>query len=146
MKVQIKKLHEDSKIPTYATDGSGAFDIYASVSGTLTNKVPLVFGTGVSFKIPEGHTLLIFSRSGHGFNCGVRLANCTGVIDSDYTGELMIKLFMDKSGSPDNSMFIGKGDRIAQGLVVATPKVVFEEVDKLPVTQRGSGGLGSTGV
>lgn len=99
MTVKIKKLHPSAKKPTYATPGSACFDLYAAtVAGmeTIGSHVyadsPLTCGTGLAFEVPDGHVMLVFSRSGHGFNHDVRLANCTGVIDSDYRGELLAKL------------------------------------------------------
>jgi len=131
--------------PKYATDGSGAFDISASEDAVLTYGSPAVIKTNLKFEIPSGHAMFIYSRSGHGFNKDTRLANCVGVIDSDYRGELMIKLSMDV-GSWQQSMEIKKGDRIAQGVIIPVPKVVFVKSETLSSTKRGENGFGSTGV
>ena len=85
--------------------------------------------------------MLLFSRSGHGFSSGVRLANCVGVIDSDYRGEIKIKLQKDTEYS---YFAINPGDRIAQGLIIPYPRVEFVE-GELTGTERGAGGFGSTG-
>lgn len=141
MDLKVKRLTPDALIPTYATDGSGCFDIYSRNNGGVYNS--LVCSTGLSFEIPEGFVMLVFSRSGHGFKNDVRLSNCVGVIDSDYRGELKVKLSND---SKDFSVFyVNKGDRIAQGIVIPYPRVKFVEVDELTSTERGVGGFGSTG-
>ena len=85
--------------------------------------------------------MLIYSRSGHGFKNDVRLANCVGVIDADYRGELMVKLTGDTYGQ----LTIKPGDRIAQAMLVPVMKVHFKEVQELSETVRGAGGFGSTG-
>lgn len=141
MKVGVKKLDPVSKIPQYATDGAACFDIAALDAGTVVAGGAHQFRTGLAFEIPEDHVMLIFSRSGHGFKSGVRLSNCVGVIDSDYRGELCVKLQSDQT-------YIGvkEGDRIAQGMVIKYDRVQFEEVSELSSTDRGTGGFGSTGV
>lgn len=83
MQINIKKLSPLAKMPTYATDGSGCFDLYAI--NTLPRLVhegrPVQFETGLAFEIPIGYGMFILSRSGHGFNFDTRLANCVGFID-----------------------------------------------------------------
>lgn len=153
MQVKIKKLHPAATIPQYATDGSACFDLHAvTVMGTKIIGAncdyghPITCGTGLSFQIPAGHVMLIFSRSGHGFKQGIRLANCVGVIDSDYRGEVMVKLTKDHDWRDEEQLspLVKPGDRIAQGMVVPYPRVEFMEAD-LSDTERGAGGFGSTG-
>lgn len=145
IQVSVKRLCEEAKLPTYTTEGSGAFDIYALMEKEVFPGTPRVFSTGLAFEIPEDHVMLIFSRSGHGFNENIRLSNCVGVIDSDYRGELMVKLTQDPTFSSRNTFLVREGDRIAQGMVLPTPRVIFRLVSELPSTERGSNGLGSTG-
>lgn len=144
MKVNFKKIHPDAIMPTYATDGSGCFDFYARFNPNVKFywRESIFIETGISISIPEGHALLIFGRSGHAFNHDVRLANCVAVIDSDFRGEIMIKLTEDSS---DNNLCIEHGMRIAQGMIIPVPKIEFIEVEELSETQRGTGGFGSTG-
>lgn len=147
IQVKVKKLHEDARLPTYATDGSGCFDIYNAEehyrpcsSKELYTDVSRVYKTNLAFEVPEGHVMLVFSRSGHAFHNDIRLANCVGVIDSDYRGELLIKLKCDGIGRT-----IYPGDAIAQALIVPIPRVEFVLSDTLSSTERGAGGFGSTG-
>lgn len=142
MKVKVKRLYESAKLPTYATDGSGCFDIYTMLNGDVEDNDPHVFSTGLAFEIPEDHVMLVFSRSGHGFKHDVRLSNCVGVIDSDYRGELKVKLTCDKLNW---GLDIAAGERVAQGMIIPIEKVEFEEVRELSETARGTGGFGSSG-
>lgn len=138
--VKVKRLHPSAVIPAYATDGSGCFDITAlECVGQKGNTA--VYTTGLAFEVPQGKVLMIYSRSGHGFNRGIRLANCVGVIDSDYRGEVAVKLTRDNEGI----WFPTAGERIAQGLIQDAPRVQFIEVEELSETARGTGGFGSTG-
>lgn len=143
--MKIKKLNEHAKIPTYATDGSGCFDLYSVDECTLIEGEQEELSIGLSFEIPEDHVMLIFSRSGHGFKEGIRLSNCVGVIDSDYRGEVKVKLHKDENLTATVEYQIHRGDRIAQALVIPVPKVEFELVDELSTTERGEGGFGHTG-
>lgn len=146
MKLKIKKLHPDAILPKYATPGAACFDIHAGVLPDhqvfVAHGAPTIISTGLAFEVPENHVMLVFSRSGHGFKSDVRLANCTGIIDSDYRGELKVKLTKDNLGE---FLHIINGDRIAQAMIVPVDRVEFEEGEELSDTERGAGGFGSTG-
>jgi dUTP pyrophosphatase len=146
MSVKIKKLHPDAIVPTYGTPGAACFDLYAvdcAQQSPVYAQGGTTFRTGLAFRIPDGYVMLVFSRSGHGFKNDTRLANCVGVIDSDYRGEVMVRLSCDSAQS--DMLRVSPGDRIAQAMVVPVPHVVFDVVDDLPQTTRGAGGFGSTG-
>lgn len=154
LNVKVKKLHPDAKLPTYATDGSGAFDLYAvhKVEGIPATTFihpgeAISFRTGLSFEIPPGHAMFVLSRSGHGFKNGIRLSNSIGLIDSDYRGEVAVKLHRDSQSRDgvEDLAAVAHHDRIAQAVILPVPKVAFEEVTELSETDRGSGGFGSTG-
>lgn len=140
MQVKIKKLHPEAVMPTYGSDGAACFDLYSVDAGYVINEN--TFRTGLAFEIPDGHVMLVFSRSGHGFKHDTRLANCVGVIDHDYRGEVLVKMRCD---SAIGSMFVKYGERIAQAMIIPYPKVVFEWAEALTETERGEGGFGSTG-
>lgn len=143
--LKVKKLHEDAIIPTYATEGSACFDLYAIEEKRLLAQTTHSFKTGLSFQIPKHHVMLIYVRSGMAFKHGVTLVNNVGVIDSDYTGEVLIGL--RKEIVHDSGAFVvKKGDRIAQAIVVPYPVSYFQLVDELDKTDRGEGGFGSTGI
>lgn len=148
--IKFKQLHPAAHLPTYATDGSAAFDLYVTGGADRhpdDDGLPIEFFEGVTFRtglaveVPPGRVLLIFSRSGHGFEADTRLANCVGVIDSDYRGEILVRLFNDG----DEPFMVRKGDRIAQGLIVPAPQYHLEWADELSETARGAGGFGSSG-
>ena len=146
--MKIFRDHPDAIIPSYATNGSACFDLHSIEDGIVYVDEPNVFKTGLIVEIPEGKVMMIFSRSGQGFRSNIRLANCTGIIDSDYRGELMIKLTKDPEVDKNGSFVVNKGDRIAQAMLVDCPQVEFNEVHSfhdLSVTDRGDGGFGSTG-
>lgn len=142
MKAKIKKVHQDATTPTYATMGSACFDLYTVDEGLVLPASAKTFSTGLAFEIPEGHVMLLFSRSGHGFNHGVRLSNCVGVIDSDYRDAVRVKLHNDRI---DGGFHVVKGSRIAQAMIIALPNVGFEVCNELSDSERGIGGFGSTG-
>lgn len=148
MKLGVKLVHPGARMPTYATSGSACFDLYAvsDIPHELYQGTSVVIPTGLIFDIPEGYVLLVYSRSGHGFNYDVRLANAVGVIDSDYRGEVKVKLTRDESpGSWLNQFHIHQGDRIAQAMLMPVEQVQLEQVDEVEATVRGEGGMGSTG-
>lgn len=146
MKVKIKRLHPDAIKPQYSSDGAACFDLHAILEDGQVDLVqpgnPAVFRTGLAFEIPEGHVMLVFSRSGHGFKNNVRLSNCVGVIDHDYRGDVKVKLRCD---SLRGGLAVKRGDRIAQAMIIPYPKVGFVWADELSDTDRGAGGFGSTG-
>jgi dUTP pyrophosphatase len=157
MKIKIQKLHENAVTPTYAHQGDACFDLYAAtVDGyskthsTIYRDRPVTCGTGLAFEFSEGYVMLVFSRSGHGFKHGIRLANCIGVVDAGFSGEVMVKLASDaptETGDGDAlpPQIIRPGDRIAQAMIIPVESCDFETVEQLQLTERGAGGFGSTG-
>ena len=144
VKAVSSKIGSDIPLPYYATPGSAAMDLHACLDG------PVVIPAGGRFVIPTGiaialpspdYVALVFARSGLGIKHGVAPANCVGVIDSDYRGEVMVGL--QNSGSSDFT--VQPGDRIAQLMVTPVVQATIQMVDELDETQRGAGGFGSTG-
>lgn len=145
MNLKICKTYSDAIVPKYATDGAACFDLHAITEKPMEILGPnesIVVRTGLAFEIPPGHVLMVFSRSGHGFKHGVRLANGTGIVDADYRGEVLVCLHND---NPDDAFVINNGDRIAQAMLMPVPRVTFHVVEQLSITERGAGGFGSTG-
>lgn len=149
MQVKIKRLHKDAVMPTYGTAGAACFDLYAVINDEVHGSSPVVImpdhhaviRTGLAFEVPEGYVLDVFSRSGNGFKSGIRLVNCVGQVDSDYRGEIQIGLQNDRRAK----FTVRHGDRIAQGRIIPVQKVDFKWTFDLTVTDRGTGGFGSTG-
>lgn len=154
LELPIVRMYEGVELPRYATDGAGCMDLCAYLPPDAPEVevrwgYPVTIGTGLAVEVPEGWVLAIFSRSGHGFTNSMRLANCVGIIDSDYRGEIKVKLTIDgdvhASREGVDRYVVGSGSRIAQAMLLPAPRVVLKEVAELGVTQRGSGGFGSTG-
>lgn len=146
--IKVKSLHPKATIPAFATKGAACFDLHAVLDdeqpqGVVNPFAPLTVRTGLAFEVPAGSVMLIFSRSGHGFKNDIRLANCVGVIDSDYRGEVQVKLTSDNCDGA--SFVVGHGDRIAQAMIVQLAPVSLVPASELSETERGDGGFGSTG-
>ena len=140
MKLKVKRLDPRAVIPKYQSDGAACFDLVAVECQDYGNGTAL-YETGLSFGIPQGHVLEIYSRSGHGFNGNTRLSNCVGIIDSDYIGQVMVKLTRDDA----RTVMPKVGERVAQAMLRPVDQVEFIEVSELSETKRGAGGFGSTG-
>ena len=139
MKIKLKKLHPDAKIPKYAKNGDAAMDLVA-VEVKQQEVFQIAYDCGIAMEIPEGHVGLVFPRSSIK-NYDLILANGVGVIDSGYRGSIQV-VFNKKRGVA--SKIYEVGDRIAQLIILPYPAVEFEEVEELSETERGEGGFGST--
>ena len=127
VKALSPKIGTEIPAPFYASAGAAAMDLHACVDQAVT--------------IPAGERALVFARSGLGIKHGIAPANCVGVIDSDYRGEILVGL----QNSGDADYVIQPADRIAQLMVVPVVQAQVKMVDQLDETQRGAGGFGSTG-
>ena len=143
MKVNIKKLDENAKVPTYGTEFSAGADLYAlaDASVIIEGGETVLMHTGIAMEIPEGYVGLVFARSGLATKKNLAPANKVGVIDADYRGEIMVALH-NHGATPQT---VECGERIAQIAIVPFLKAEFEECDELSDTVRGAGGFGSTG-
>ncbi len=150
--VKIKKLHIDATIPSYAKEGDAGMDLVAiSVEDSMKANIPYKeYNTGLAIEIPEGYVGLIFPRSSMS-NYNQTLANCVGVIDSGYRGEIKIRLKRDAdfyntigANAADTLSIYKIGDKVAQLIIMPYPKVTFVEVAELSVSNRGEAGFGST--
>jgi dUTP pyrophosphatase len=143
--VLIKKLHEEARVPAQQTDGSSGFDLHAFIDGAGKMGIPpgerRAIPTGLAVQIDQGYEGQVRPRSGNALHHGIAVLNSPGTIDSDYRGE--VKVILANLG---NSTFIVEdGDRIAQLVIQAVPRVGLRVVDELDDTERGGGGFGSTG-
>ena len=142
MEIKIKKLYEDSIIPTRGSEYAAGYDLYAHEGATIAPHSTVKVGTGIAIQPPTGSFGAVFARSGLATKQGLRPANCVGVCDEDYTGEYIVALHNDT----DEERVIEGGERIAQVVFIPYVNVVFTEVAELEETERGAGGFGSTGV
>lgn len=142
MKVNIKKLNPNAKIPTYAKHGDAGMDLTA-ITCYRDEYDNYVYGTGLAVEIPEGYVGLIFPRSSNRKTSSY-MTNHVGVIDSGYRGEIMVT-FKSRDYLMIDMPPYKLGDRIAQIMIIPYPHIEFNEVAKLSETERGEGGHGSTG-
>jgi dUTP pyrophosphatase len=144
MKVQVKKLHPEAKLPEYQTPGSAGMDVFAFIGPHPVAIDPWeseIIPTGISVAIPEGYEIQVRSRSGLASSKRVVVLNSPGTIDSDYRGEVKVLLY----NHGNEQAFIEPGQRIAQLVLAKVERSEWQEVDSLPVTERGQHGFGSTG-
>lgn len=128
-------------LPTYTTLGAAGMDLCSAESGELSHGNTRIFATGFAVEVPAGFELQVRSRSGLAAKQGVFVTNGIGTIDEDYRGELMVIL----SCLGKKTHKIERGDRIAQLVLAPVVRVATLEVSELSSTDRGVGGLGSTG-
>lgn len=142
MEINIKKLSPTAEIPTTGSKYAAGYDLYADCSekAVAAHSTEMI-GTGLALEIPEGYFGAIFARSGLASKEGLRPANCVGVVDSDYRGEVKVALHNDT----DVARTVTHGERIAQLVIMPYLPVEFNVVDELTDTDRGEGGFGSTG-
>lgn len=130
-------------LPKVATEGSSGVDLAAAIEGELTiapgqrELIP----TGFSLAIPRGYEAQVRPRSGLALRHGIVVPNSPGTIDADYRGE--VKVILLNAGA--ETFVVKRGDRIAQLVIAAVVKSVFDEVESLDETDRGKGGFGHSG-
>ena len=143
MKVQIKKLNSDAKLPVYGSSYAAGADLFACTDGDVTiepHKTAMI-PTGFAMELPEGYAGFIYARSGLASKKGFAPANKVGVVDCDYRGE--VKVALHNHG--ETAQTVSRGERIAQLVIAPYVTAQFEEAEELSGTERGAGGFGSTG-
>jgi dUTP pyrophosphatase len=140
MKIQL--LRPNVLVPTRGTDHAGGYDIYMPEAGIMMSGHTYKVGLGFATAIPRNHVALILPRSGIGSKHGIELNNTCGVIDADYRGEWFATL-NQKAGH--NPLAWKASERLLQFIVVPVWTPDLEVVYSLDSTERGTGGLGSTG-
>lgn len=144
MILKVKKLRPGAILPCRATQGSAGMDLYACIDGPIVieaHKTELL-PTGVAIALPdENYAAFVYARSGLAVKHSLAPANCVGVIDSDYRGEILVGLH----NHSDTPYEITPNERIAQLLVAPVCPLPVVEAADLEETDRGVGGFGSTG-
>lgn len=150
MKLRIRKTHPNARVPVYATEGAACFDLHAAtvndtqhIGDVVYPGHPVICDTGLAFAVPDGYMLQVRSRSGLAFRYGIEAFH--GTIDPDYTGSVKVMLTCHHLDDDAPPVRINPGDRIAEACLVPAPRCVFEVVEQLAATERGSGGFGSSG-
>lgn len=145
VEVLVRRLphSEELPLPTYATPGASGADVAAAVTEDVALK-PMerrTIPTGLVVAVPPGYEVQVRPRSGLALRHGVTVANAPGTVDSDYRGELMVILI----NLGNETYTVKRGERIAQLVLAPVVQGTFTESEKLPPSERGSGGFGSTG-
>ena len=145
IKILDSRLKTEFGLPQYATPGSAGLDLKACIEDTMviepgdTQLIP----SGMAINIADsGIAAVLLPRSGLGHKHGMVLGNLTGLIDSDYQGQVYISMW----NRSKTAYSITPGDRIAQMVFIPVLQCEFDEVDEFESTDRGEGGFGHTGV
>lgn len=157
MRLEVKKLHPDARIPKYQSEGAAGFDLHALVNKdykashtcmkdgkpvkVICPKEIGIVKTGLSVAVPPGYEMQVRPRSGLAAKKCITVENSPGTVDSDYRGEIMVILRNEGT----DYFIVHDGDRIAQAVIAPVEQATIVEVEELSETARGSGGLGSTG-
>ena len=141
MKVKIKKVHPEAKIPEYKTKGAAACDVYSLEEVKIKPGESAMLRTGVAFEFPQGYFLMLAPRGSFALKKHLDMPNSVAIGDSDYRGEYL----MPVRNLGTEETVVEKHERIGQILFIPIEQAEFEEVDELGETERGSGSFGSTG-
>lgn len=138
----VKRLRDEARLPGRAYPGDAGLDLTSCEHVVIGPGERAIVATGIAVAIPDGHAGLVVPRSGNAARHGIGKVNAPGVIDAGYRGEVkVILLNTDRIAS----FVVEPGMRIAQLVVVELPSIEPIEVDELPRSERGGGGLGSSG-
>src|SRR3989344_9681060 len=140
MKILVKKLNAEAKLPSFGRAGDAGMDLYSSADTVLKPGERISWPTGIAIKIPEGFVGLVWDKSGPSHKFGIKTIG--GVYDSNYTGEYLIGLI----NLSQKDFVIKKGQKIAQLLVQKIESPEIEEVSELSETNRGEQRFGSSGL
>ena len=132
---------EDDFIPTYAQPGDAGADLRSRVATVVPAHGRVLVPTGVSLALPDGYVGLVHPRSGLAHKHGITVLNTPGTVDAGYRGEIAVNLY----NSTDTDFAVEVGDRIAQLVIQQVERAHFVKVERLPESDRGEGGHGSTG-
>ncbi|WP_309709437.1 dUTP diphosphatase [Armatimonas sp.] len=144
--VSLQRLpgNDDLPLPAYETPQAAGMDLRAALTAPqiLEPGERQAIPTGIAIALPAGYEAQVRPRSGLARKSGISMVNSPGTIDADYRGELMV-LLINLGQEP---FTVNRGDRIAQLIIAPVVQALWQEVDSLEETERGSGGFGHTGV
>lgn len=139
----VEVLITAQNVPSYSHPGDAGADLSSAEALTLAPGQRATVGTGVSIALPDGYVAFVVPRSGLAAKHGITIVNSPGTVDAGYRGELKVTLLNTDLSEPFE---IAVGDRIAQVIVMPVTQARFIPVEKLPVSERGESGFGSTGL
>ena len=138
----IEVLIGSGQIPEYSHPGDAGADLHAAEPVELAPGARATVGTGVSIALPNGFVGFVVPRSGLAARHGITIVNSPGTVDAGYRGEIRVTLL---NTDAEASYSIAVGDRIAQLIVQPVARARFIRVERLPGSERGEAGFGSTG-
>jgi len=159
MEIKIKRLTPTAQMPTKAHSSDACFDLYLDAPDAIYHEwnggvevktargikirpnETVMLHTGIAMETPIGYYSAIYARSGLACKQGLRPANCVGIVDAPFRGEVVVALHNDSA----ETRIVHHGDRIAQMAILPVLDVKLVESDNLSETERGSGGFGSSG-
>ena len=145
-KILISLTKDYAHEPTFGSEFAAGADLYACIDPDEIVEIKpnetAKISAGIKTEIPNGYVGLVFARSGLATKQGLRPANCIGVIDPDYRGEIIVALHNDT----DHIQTINPRERIAQAILFSRYEIIWKETDESNETNRGAGGFGSTGI
>ena len=147
MQVHIKLLNHTATVPTFGSVDAAGCDLYANLTAegdsvTIAPGTTYLVKTGIAMAVPKNYAGFIYARSGLASKRGLRPANCVGVVDSDYRGEIMVALYNDSQVE----QVVNHGERVAQMVIAPYLRPEFVVMNELEDTERGAGGFGHTGM
>jgi dUTP pyrophosphatase len=142
VEIAVRRLDPDLPLPSYAHRGDAGADLMTATDITIAPQARALVPTGIAVAIPPGYVGLIHPRSGLAARSGLSIVNAPGTIDAGYRGEIRVLLI---NQDPEVPVTLHRGDRIAQFVVQRVELGRFVEVRRLPESDRGEGGYGSTG-
>lgn len=142
LSVQVVRLDPDLPLPSYARAGDAGADLMTTVDVTLDPGERALVPTGIAVALPSGYVALVHPRSGLAVRHGLSIVNTPGTVDAGYRGEIQVLLI---NHDPATAIHLQRGDRIAQLVIQRVERAIFTEVGRLPDSERGEGGYGSTG-
>ena len=140
--VLLQRLDPGVPVPAYAHPGDAGVDLVTTVDAEVPPGERVLLPTGIAIALPEGYAAFVHPRSGLAVKYGVSLVNAPGTVDAGYRGEIKVSLV---KLDPRDAVVLHRGDRIAQLVVQKVEHAVFHEVERLPGSDRGEGGFGSSG-
>ncbi len=142
LRVLVQRRDPALPLPLYALPGDAGADIVAAADLVLAPGERAVLPTGMAIAVPEGYAAFVHPRSGLAARAGLGLVNSPGTIDAGYRGEIKLVLINHDLRAP---LRLARGERVAQLVFQRVERASFVEVERLPSSQRGGGGYGSTG-
>ena len=138
----IEVLIASGQIPEYSHPGDAGADLHSAEDVVLQPGERVTVGTGVAIALPSGFAGFVVPRSGLAAKHGITIVNSPGTVDAGYRGEIRVTLL---NTDASESYRVSVGDRIAQLIVQPVTRARFVQVERLPGSERGESGFGSTG-